>query len=579
MIKTRLLKLLHHSSQYILAQIILQWLGLLGQIGIIFIVGDLIKAFQQDNVTFTAFSGALWVIILLIAFQLLCQYFYDQASFLASVDVKRVLRGKIYAKLLDLGTGYSARIASAEAVQLATEGVESLETYFGKYLSQFAYALLAPLTLFAVLLHINAPAAIVLLCAVPLIPIVIMVVMLIAKKILDKYFGIYYGLADTFLEKMQGMTTLKTYQADQQAEDDIASESEHFRQITMKVLTMQLLSTFVMDLIAYGGAASGMIVTLNQLRIGHLDLRGALILILLSAEFFLPMRKLGSYFHIGMNGMKASDQIFAFLDLPSGPTGQEDLPAEALDYEIKNLAFAYPDDPTRLVLSGLSLSIPAKGFISLVGLSGSGKSTLAAILSGRLRAYQGQVLLGGLELSQVKESSLLRQVTAVGFDSYLFKGTVRDNLLMASPASDQRLRLVLEEVKLWDFLESRGGLEAQITAKGSNLSGGQRQRLAIARALLHDSPVYIFDEATSNIDLESESAIMEVIKKLAHDKTVILISHRLANVVGSDQIFFLKDGKIAEHGRHWDLMHSRGAYAALYAKQAALENYSKEVHS
>lgn len=579
MIKTRLLKLLHHSSWYILAQIILQWLGLLGQIGIIFIVGDLIKAFQQDSVTFTAFSGALWVIILLIAFQLLCQYFYGQASFLASVDVKRVLRGKIYAKLLDLGTGYSARIASAEAVQLATEGVESLETYFGKYLSQFAYALLAPLTLFAVLLHINAPAAIVLLCAVPLIPIVIMVVMLIAKKILDKYFGIYYGLADTFLEKMQGMTTLKTYQADQQAEDDIASESEHFRQITMKVLTMQLLSTFVMDLIAYGGAASGMIVTLNQLRIGQLDLRGALILILLSAEFFLPMRKLGSYFHIGMNGMKASDQIFAFLDLPGGPTGQEDLPAEALDYEIKNLAFAYPDDPTRPVLSGLSLNIPAKGFISLVGLSGSGKSTLAAILSGRLRAYQGQVLLGGYELSQVKESSLLRQVTAVGFDSYLFKGTVRDNLLMASPASDLRLRLILEEVKLWDFLESRGGLEAQIAAKGSNLSGGQRQRLAIARALLHNSPVYIFDEATSNIDLESESAIMEVIKKLAHDKTVILISHRLANVVGSDQIFFLKDGKIAEHGRHADLMRKRGAYAALYAKQAALENYSKEVHS
>lgn len=576
MIKTRLLKLLHHSSWYILAQIILQWLGLLGQIGIIFIVGDLIKAFQQDNATFAEFSSALWVIILLIAFQLLCQYFYDKASFLASVDVKRVLRGKIYAKLLDLGTGYSVRIASAEAVQLATEGVESLETYFGKYLSQFAYALLAPLTLFAVLLHINAPAAIVLLCAVPLIPIVIMVVMLIAKKILDKYFGIYYSLADTFLEKMQGMTTLKTYQADQQAEDDIASESEHFRQITMKVLTMQLLSTFVMDLIAYVGAASGMIITLNQLRLGRLDLCGALILILLSADFFLPMRKLGSYFHIGMNGMKASDQIFAFLDLPSGQSGHADLPAAALGYEIKNLSFAYPDDPARLVLSDLSLSIPAKGFISLVGLSGSGKSTLAAILSSRQHAYQGQVLLGGLELSQVKESSLLRQVTAVGFDSYLFKGTVRDNLLMAS---DQRLRLVLEEVKLWDFLESRGGLDAQIAARGSNLSGGQKQRLAIARALLHDSPVYIFDEATSNIDLESESAIMEVIRKLAHDKTVILISHRLANVVSSDQIFFLKDGKIAEHGRHADLMRSRGAYAALYAKQAALENYSKEVNS
>lgn len=562
MIKTRLIKQLGSSSRYVLWQILCQWLALLGQIVFIFALARILSG---QNSWPALLAGA--------AVQLLGQYAYNQASFQASAKVKEVLRQKIYAKLLLLGDSYKEAIKPAELVQLTGEGIESVDSYFSRYLSQFAYAFLAPLTLFAVLVKIDAPASIFLLCAVPLIPIVIMVVMLVAKKILSRYFAIYHQLADTFLEKMQGMTTLKVYQNDSAAEQELAKESEHFRQITMKVLTMQLLSTVVMDTVAYGGAAFGIVIALNNLRQGQVSRQGAIILILLAASYFLPMRQLGSYFHIGMNGMKASDQIFAFLDLPEKAAGQTSLP-EKMDLAVSDLSFTYPD-ADQAALSQISLAIPAPGFTSIAGLSGSGKSTLAALLAGRLTPSQGQITLAGIPLSALSPSAWQKAVTLVTSDSYLFKGSVKDNLLMAGPASDSDLIAALTEVRLWDFLAKNSGLDYQLTAGATNLSGGQKQRLALARALLKDSQICIFDEATSNIDLESEAAIMAALHKLAQKKTVILISHRLANVTKSDRIYFLEKGRLSEKGKHEELLGKGGSYARLFKDQADLENYAK----
>ena len=353
-------------------------------------------------------------------------------------------------------------------------------------------------------------------------------------------------------------------------------ESQRFRQITMKVLTMQLNSTSVMDIIAYGGAAVGMIVTLTQFMKGNLSVHGALMLILLASEFFIPLRLLGSFFHIAMNGMAASDKIFALLDLPEPEEKAQTLSGAEMDIEFTGVHFSYEEDD-REILKGIDMEFPAGSFTSLVGTSGCGKSTAAAILMGRNRGYQGSVAVEGRELSDVQESSLMDQITLVSHNSYLFKGTVEDNLRMGRPdATEKEMEEVLRKVNLWGFLQAQQGLSTPVMEKGSNFSGGQCQRLAIARALLHDTPVYIFDEATSNIDAESEEMIMDVIHKLAETKTIILISHRLANVVKSDQIYMMKEGCIVETGIHEKLMEADGIYADLYRSQMELEQYGKE---
>lgn len=557
MIKSRLLKQLSKSSYYVLWQILLKWTGLIGQIFVIFAAARMLTSGQANS---------LIKLIAGIVIQVVSLVLYNQASFLASARVKEVLREKIYAKLLRLGNHNP--VTPAELTQLTSDGIESVDSYFSRYLSQFAYALLAPITLFAILVKISAPASITLLCLVPLIPIVIMVVMVIAKKILNRYFAIYYHLGDTFLEKMQGMTTLKLYQADQKAEDDLARESEHFRQITMKVLTMQLLSTVIMDLVAYGGASAGILVALRELALGQISKEGTLIIIFLSASYFLPMRQLGAYFHIGMNGMKASDQIFAFLDLPEGKKGQEHL-GQDLTLSAKNLTFAYQDSGSPAI-QDLSLTLPHPGFYALAGRSGSGKSTLAQLLANRLPS--SQVKLGGIPLPEIDPSDLTAAITSV---SESFAGSIRDNLLAAKMASDDELIDVLSRVQLWNFLQKRAGLDTVLTTNAANLSGGQRQRLAIARALLKDSQIYIFDEATSNVDLETEADIMTIFQELAKAKTVILITHRLANAALCDRIFFLEKGQITESGTQDELIQKAGAYAQLYQQQAALESYAQ----
>lgn len=575
MIKTRLVGLLSHAKKYIVYTILWQWAALLSQVLAVFTIADLLERVVYRAVTVPVIEKTIMILALVVIIRFVCERMGARSSYLACVDVKRILREKIYEKMLKLGASYSEQVSSSEVVQVSTEGVEQLETYFGKYLPQLFYSLIAPLTLFIILCRVSLKASVILLVCVPLIPISIVVVQKVAKRLLNNYWSIYTGLGDSFLENLQGLTTLKIYQADQQKADEMDVESQNFRRITMKVLTMQLNSTSVMDIVAYGGAAIGMAVAVSEFLKGNIGVAGTLCIVLLASEFFLPLRLLGSFFHIAMNGMAASDKIFKILDLPEPQAGEKTLPDGALDITLKDVHFSYEED--REILKGINLNLPVGSFVSLVGESGCGKSTIAGILAAKNRGYNGEITIGGVPLNEVNETNLMQRVVLVRHNSYLFKGTVEENLKMAKPdATKEEMEAVLQKVNLLGFLQTQDGLQTQLLEKASNLSGGQCQRLVIARALLkEDSKVYIFDEAASNIDVESEELIMNVIHDLAKTKTVLLISHRLANVVKSDKIYFLKDGEIKESGKHEELMSQNGAYRHLYESQMALENYGK----
>ena len=575
MIKTRLVGLLSHAKKYIVYTILWQWIALLSQVAAVFSIAGLLERVLYQSITGEVVKRTILTLLVVLIIRFLCERMGARSSYLVCVDVKRILREKIYEKMLKLGASYSEQVSSSEVVQVSTEGVEQLETYFGKYLPQLFYSLIAPVTLFIILCRVSVKASVILLICVPLIPISIVVVQKIAKKLLNKYWSIYTGLGDSFLENLQGLTTLKIYQADQQKADEMDVESQNFRRITMKVLTMQLNSTSVMDIVAYGGAAIGMAVAVSEFLKGNITISGTLCIVLLASEFFLPLRLLGSFFHIAMNGMAASDKIFKILDLPEPEMGEKTLPEGPLDISLEQVRFSYEED--REILKGISLKLPAGSFVSLVGESGCGKSTIAGILSAKNHGYTGNITVGGIPLSEVTESDLMKHVILVRHNSYLFKGTIEDNLRMAKPdATKEEMEAVLQKVNLLGFLQTQDGLQTELQEKAGNLSGGQCQRLVIARALLKDGEVYIFDEATSNIDIESEELIMDVIHEIAKTKTVLLISHRLANVVDSDQIYFLKGGKIAEEGDHQTMIKLDGAYKHLYKSQMALENYGKE---
>ena len=576
MIKTRLVGLLSHAKKYIAYTILWQWAALLSQVVAVFSIADLLERVVYRAVTVPVLEQTILILVLVVVIRFICERMGARSSYLACVDVKQILREKIYEKMLKLGASYSEQVSSSEVVQVVAEGVEQLETYFGKYLPQLFYSLIAPLTLFIILCRVSVKASVILLICVPLIPISIVVVQKIAKKLLNKYWSIYTGLGDSFLENLQGLTTLKIYQADKQKADEMDVESQNFRRITMKVLTMQLNSTSVMDIVAYGGAAIGMAVSVSEFLKGNISVAGTLCIVLLASEFFLPLRLLGSFFHIAMNGMAASDKIFKILDLPEPQAGEKTLPDGALDVTLKDVHFSYEED--REILKGINLNLPAGSFVSLVGESGCGKSTIAGILAAKNRGYNGEITIGGVPLNEVNETNLMQRVVLVRHNSYLFKGTVEENLKMAKPdATKEEMEAVLLKVNLLGFLQTQDGLQTKLQEKAGNLSGGQCQRLVIARALLKpESEVYIFDEAASNIDVESEELIMNVIHELAKTKTVLLISHRLANVVKSDMIYFLKDGEIKESGKHDELMSGNGAYRHLYESQMALENYGKE---
>ena len=552
MINKKLLFSVKESIPYIKKNVLYQWIGLI------------------CNVCSTA--CLCWIItknrslsfIGIILVCLIVRYIVNQKaiemSYQSSHIVKETLRSRLYKKLAKIGNSYTNEWSTAEIVQLSSEGIEQLETYFASYIPQFFYSLIAPMTLFIVISFMDMKAALVLLVCVPLIPMSIVFVQKFAKRLLNRYWGQYTKLGDSFLENFQGLTTLKIYEADGHYHEKMNVESENFRKITMRVLTMQLNSITVMDLVAYGGSALGIVFALR----GTTDLFQTLFIILISAEFFIPMRQLGSYFHIAMNGMAASDKLFAILEKET--KGKQNVDIENYSISASNLRFGYTD---KEVLHDICFEAN-KGLIGFVGESGSGKSTIASLLMGQYSNYSGELKLSNYE---IKDINIYPYVTLVSLESYLFSGSLRDNLAMAKEVSKQEMNRVLEKVGILDFVNEQGGLDMCILEGGKNLSGGQRQRLVLARALLKDSPIYIMDEATSNIDVESENKIMEVLYELSKEKLVLCISHRLANLIHADQIYCLKDGNIVERGTHEELLQQNGVYCDLFNTQKELERY------
>lgn len=576
MIKTRLIGQVPSSKKYIALTVVAQWVKTVANIVMMFILSNLLALILDGKIfDFASLLPYLCGILGVMIVRYLCGYFASKTSFHASSEVKKVLRQKMYQKLTRMGASYHEKVSTSEVLQVFVEGVDQLELYFGKYLPQFFFAMLAPITLFAVLVFVSWKASVVLLICVPLIPLSIVAVQKIAKRLLSKYWGVYTNLGDTFLENIQGLTTLKVYQADERKNVEMNEKAEEFRRITMKVLTMQLNSVSVMDIVAYAGSAVGVVIAIIQVKNGTITLPQAFLIIMLAADFFLPLRLLGSFFHVAMNGMAASDKLFKLLDTKEDEHGAEIPENLDGDIEIKGLSFSYDNEKT--VLNDISATFKKHELISIVGESGCGKSTLASLLCGTTKGYSGSITIGGVEIKDIDEKTLMNNITAVNFNSYIFAGTVRENMLMADKStSDEKMIEALKMVNLWSFLSEQDGLDTKLNQQGSNFSGGQRQRLAIARALLHNTPIYVFDEVTSNIDAESENDIMAVIHNMAKIKTVILISHRLENVVGSDKILLLDKGKIEESGTHSELMSFNKKYKLMYSTQAELEKYAKE---
>ena len=574
MFDKRLMLMCPESKKYILGNILLQFLELCLNVGMIVTIALSVQRLYDSTWMLQNLPLPMLILLCTVILRFFTTRYAVRMSYLASRTVKRVMREKIYGKLLRLGTSYREHVTTAELVQEAVEGVDQLESYFGQYVPQFFYAFMAPIALFFLFGFGGSwKVAAVLLICVPLIPGAIMMVQKIAKKILAKYWGQYTQLGSTFLENLQGMTTLKTYQADGYKNVEMNKESEHFRKVTMAVLTMQLNSVTIMDFVAYGGAALGILLAAQAFISGSIGLANVIFMILLSADFFLPMRRLGSYFHVAMNGMAASDKIFKFLGEEEPKEKKETVQHGGI--ELKNVRFAYEKE--REILHGVSLTIPEKSFIGIVGESGSGKSTIASLIMGRHTINDGSLTIGGKEINTLSEDSLMKAITYVGTGSVFFKGTVRENLLLAAPhADDAALWKALDDCALSDYLKTQNGLDTLLLENAGNLSGGQKQRLALARAMLHDSPVYIFDEATSNIDIESEETILSLIRSLTKTKTVIMISHRLANVTDTDCIYVMQNGAVAESGKHKELLDENGVYANLWRVQAALEAYGKE---
>ena len=574
MINKRLIGTVAESKKYIAGNVASQLVSLCSNVVIMGSIANFIGRLAFEKPQTNDIILLVLTIAICVAVRFVCTKTSSKMSFLSSKSVKQKLRKMIFEKVLRLGASYNEKVMTSEIVQVSVEGVEQLETYFGAYLPQFFYAMIAPLTLFVVTCFVNVLSAVVLLVCVPLIPIAIALVQTWAKKLLSKYWGQYTALGDTFLENLQGLTTLKIYKSDKFKNDEMNVEAEKYIKITMKVLTMQLNSITIMDLIAYGGAAVGMILAVTQFACGNIDVSGCLFIILLSADFFIPMRQLGSFFHIAMNGMAASDKIFNLLDIDESSPATKEI-TDNIDIECKSLCFSY--DENREILHNVNMNFKRGSFTAIVGKSGCGKSTVASILTGKNKGFKGSVTIDNVPINEISESSLMKSITYIGHNSYIFKGTVRENLLMANEVGDNELWQVLEKVNLADFLKNENGIDTVIDEKASNISGGQRQRLALARALLHNSRIYIFDEATSNIDVESENDIMAQIAEIAKSKTVILISHRLANVVDADNIYVMQDGNTVESGTHTELLKNNGVYAELYNSQIQLENYTKEV--
>ena len=562
------------AVKFIVVDVAFQWVALACNIALFVVIGLFLQATLEGAADAGMAIGVLGASAVAIVVRMVCQTAAQRMGRKAASCAKCSIRQQVYDKLAALGPAYSETVATAVAVQVSVEGTEQLESYFGQYLPQLFYALLAPLTLFVALSPLSLPAAVALLVCVPLIPASIVCVQKIARRTMRNYWGSYTDLGSMFLEAIQGLTTLKIYSADAHKHEEMNGAAESFRKATMRLLTMQLNSITVMDLFAFGGAAVGMIAVLWQFSCGAATFAAAFSIVFLSSEFFIPMRTLGSFFHTAMGGMAAAEKMYAILDAPLPVDGAREVDPRDARVECRGVGYSY--DGKRQVLEGVDFSAPRGSFIGVTGESGSGKSTLAGILSGANARYAGEVSIGGIDLRDISAESLRKTVTTVPFSSYVFKGTLRANLLLAKPdASDDELWGALAKCRLAGFVRESGGLDMEIAAEGANLSGGQRQRLAFARALLHDSPIYIFDEATSNIDAESEAAIISAARELAGSHTVIMISHRLSAIEHADEIYVLEQGKLVEHGTHSQLLARGCAYARLWESQSQLEAFAQ----
>ena len=593
MIHKRLTRSVPKSKKWILLSALSSWISLLCNTAITFVTVRFIFGLYNSSLDKKTVLVLLFVALTALIIRVIAVRKRSYFSYRAGTEVKRTLRSMLYDKFISLKLNYSQYISMAEVTQIGTDGIEQLDSYFGAYLPQFFFSMAAPVTLFIILAPINFFAALVLFVCVPLIPLSIAAIQTVAKRILKRYLDVYTGLGDSFLDNLRGLITLKAYADDEAQHRELNAEAENFRRVTMRVLTMQLNSIFVMDTVAYGGTALGTIVSLYQLRAGNLSIEGALLFILLCAEFFLPLRALGSFFHIAMNGITAANRLFELMDVKSDSASvlsEAELEETAKKIkgsqpilEVKNLNFNYNE--SKQALKNISLEFLKPGFYGIAGESGSGKSTAAALLMGLQKNYSGEILLSGIEAKKLPDEFRARYMNLVSTESFLFGASVRENLLIANPsASDEELMSVLKEVLLDEFILNRNssgdgnsGLDFYIESGGKNLSGGQVQRFALARALLHDTDIYIFDEAVSNIDVESEELILSTLYELSKTKIIIFISHRLANIENADHIYVFEKGEIKEEGTHSSLIEKNGIYARMYLQQKDLEKIRMDV--
>lgn len=567
MLNKKLLREMQAEKKYLIYAVLIKVCGLLCNIFMIFETAFFMQRLFQKNYEL---SRILFVYAGIILLQVLLNHAGTLVSYKLSVDLKKKLRLRLFRTIYDYGVGYAKHISQAESIQLSVEGIEQLDIYYSKFIPQFIFSMLSPLLLFLILLQINFTIALVLFLIVPLIPLSIIMIQKLAKRITKNYWGSFVKLSDLFLDMLKGMTTLKVYQGDAVKNEEMNQISENFRKNTMRVLAVQLNNITLMDIVAFGGAAFGALYSVYLFAQGTLSLAHCIIFILISAEFFLPLRLLGSFFHIAMNGMAASDKLFEILDTPKEESNTEKIETSPVHIELQNLSFQYQDD--RVILDKVNINISPNQLTSLVGESGCGKSTVASLIMGNFEPQSGTLLINGK--SRVANSERIKHFTKVDHAPYIFAGSVRENLLMGNPkASDDDLWNALEQVKLKDFLLQENGLDTILEEQAQNLSGGQKQRLAIARALLKKSDLLIFDEASSNIDVESENAILELIQSLKNKKTILLITHRLRSVAQSDFIYVMDEGKVLEQGSFESLQNSRGKFFEMYQAQSSLENW------
>ena len=577
MIDKKLLALLEHNKKYIFYAVGLMIVGLFANLAITASICYAIQYAAEYTSSGSNAQGFILpavIVIIAMAIRYVTSRNIGDLKDTLGRNVKKDLRQKIYDKIIKLGVRTTDNMSMAGLTQLSMEGVEQLDLYYSAYIPQFFYAMIAPIILFIVTVRINWAVALVLLACVPLIPMSIIAVSRYAKKIFAKYWGKYTSMGDSFLDSVQGLKELKIFQADAAQNIKMNETSEEFRKITMKVLVMQLASTTIMDMVAYGGAGLGIALTIHAVVNGSLSAYAALFLILVAVDFFLPLRAFGSAFHIAMNGASAGNKILSLLAQPDPVWGSETI--DNTEIKVKDVTFSY--DGKRDVLKHASMNFGSTGMCAIVGESGSGKSTVVNLLLGAYHPQQGSILVGNKPLETLSRESYYSHISVVSYNTYIFNETIRQNFMLAKDnVTDEEIYSALKKVNLYDFIIDNGGLDKVITEDAANISGGQKQRLALAINLVANKDIYIFDEATSNIDIESEAIIMNNIKELSKEKSVIVISHRLANVIAADTIYYIEDGEVKEHGTHNELMNMHEGYAKLYTTQKKLEEGYTEV--